>query len=153
MPLLRYLSLTLLIPLLNGCEPKVEPAKVEPEKAAPAVVAEPAPAVAAEQPVIPVEPVRRPKAAVPAAPVASNAEKAPPPAELDLSLPPELMTQVLAEQGDGQAALAPLLPPLFEDRQPPVGPFQLSGRLITNEADEDYWKSLDGAELQFEFKR
>lgn len=160
MSLLHYLPLTLLIPLLSGCEPKVEPAKVAPEKHARSVVVEkqavasPPPAArVAEAPQVRVSSPTseaRPKVA---SPEASTAVKAPPKTKLDLSLPPELVEQLQAEDRGTEPALAPLLPSLFEEKRPVVNPFQLNGRLITNERDEDYWNSVEGAEVQFEFRR
>ena len=163
MTLMRYLPLTLLLPLLSACEPKVEPAKVAAEKpassaAVPSVVAPPpavqAPAAAKAPPAKP----RPPAAAAGARPKAAQAEggeadQAQARTKLDLSLPPELAEQLRAEDRGTETALAPLLPPLFEPKRSAVNPFQLSGRLLTNDGDEDYWNSVDGAELQFEFKR
>lgn len=163
---MRYWPLVLLLPLLSACEPKVEPAKVKPEKAVPAAMEEvakplaasPAPAVQApaavpktpQAKVAPAAAAARPKAAKPE--VLEGGQDLPK-TKLDLSLPPELAEQLNAEDGGAEAALAPLLPPLFEQKRPVVNPFQLSGRLITNEHDEDYWNSVEGAEVQFEFKR
>ncbi|WP_332816411.1 hypothetical protein [Ramlibacter sp.] len=168
MTLTRYLPLVLLLPLLSACEPKVEPVKVKPEKVVPAAVEEvakplaasPAPAVQAPAavPKAPQAKVATPAAAAAARPKAVKPEVVEggqdlPKTKLDLSLPPELAEQLKAEDGGAEAALAPLLPPLFEQKRPVVNPFQLSGRLITNEHDEDYWNSVEGAEVQFEFKR
>ena len=168
MTLMRYLPVVLLLPLLSACEPKVEPAKVEAEKAAPAAVEEvakpvaasPAPAVQVPAAVPKAPPakvatpaaatVARPKAATPAV---ATAQQEPPKSKLDLSLPPELVERLQAEDGGVETTLAPLLPPLFEPKRPAVNPFQLSGRLLTNDGGEDYWNSVDGAEVQFEFKR
>ncbi|QLC74562.1 hypothetical protein LPB260_28190 [Pseudomonas sp. LPB0260] len=187
MSVMRYLALTLLVPLLSACEPEVKPAKVEPSKnVAPAEAKAPAqapaqalstppadapaaaPTEAGPGPEVPEEPqavapvpaaVTPSKAAPP--PAASRAEEQqasapvapvqPEHATLDLSLPPELLEQLSAEGVPGEVA-APLLPPLFEE-DAAGDPFQLSGRLITNEDDADYWESVDGAELQFKFKR
>lgn len=159
----RYLALLLLVPLLTACNPETEPAKVVPEKTPPAAVEQkpvtqvekPAPAVAkAEAPAKPA-PVVAPKAsaAAPKPPkVAGKAPEEPPKTKLDLSLPKDLAEQLNAED-QGDAALAPLLPPLFEEKKPAQNPFQVSGKLLTNEVDKDYWDSVEGAELQFEFKR
>ncbi|MGE8499479.1 MAG: hypothetical protein ACN6O6_18410 [Pseudomonas sp.] len=159
----RYLALLLLVPLLTACNPETEPAKVVPEKTPPAAVEQkpvtqvekPAPAVAkVEAPAKPA-PVVAPKApaAAPKPPkVAAKAPEEPPKTKLDLSLPKDLAEQLNAED-QGDAALAPLLPPLFEEKKPAQNPFQVSGKLLTNEVDKDYWDSVEGAELQFEFKR
>ncbi|NQD95133.1 hypothetical protein HP532_21000 [Pseudomonas sp. CrR25] len=164
---MRYWPLALLLPLLSACEPKVEPAKTEPAKTAAAPTATSlAPAAAAKPQPVAVHPTpvaAAPRAAAdgqramgagptPAKPGKTTATQEAPKSKLDLSLPPEVLEQLQAEDARDEA-LAPLLPPLFEEKQPAVSPFQLSGRLITNEGDDDYWNSVDGAELQFEFKR
>lgn len=48
---------------------------------------------------------------------------------------------------------APLLPPLFGEKVDTQDGFQLNGKLITNDNDDDYWQSVEGAQLQFEFKQ
>lgn len=70
-----------------------------------------------------------------------------PPAKLDLRLPKELVeeikpSEVLNEQ--------PVLPPMFVDKTPEVSPFELNGRILTNEQAGD--DSVQGAELQFKFR-
>lgn len=69
---------------------------------------------------------------------------------LDLSIPDELLA--LPDDADG-LELAPLLPPLFMEKEAAIEPFQLSGRLISSERGDDYWDSIEGAELQFEFRQ
>ena len=44
------------------------------------------------------------------------------------------------------------LPPLFVEKPAEPGPYQLNGRLITNDRVDDYWDSVEGAELQIEFR-
>ena len=174
MRVMRYLVLTPFIVLLSACDPEVKPAKVEPPKSA-APAEQQAPAPAPEPPVVvqpqaarqQPEPAPQPQLArasneAPKPAVASQAKASQesakavrahaPKVELDLSLPPELLEQANAQGSSGEAA-APLLPPLFEEKATASDPLQLSGRLITNEADADYWKSVEGAELQFEIKR
>lgn len=70
-----------------------------------------------------------------------------PPAKLDLRLPKELVeeiqpSEVLNEQ--------PVLPPMFVDKTPDASPFELNGRILTNEQAGD--DSVQGAELQFKFR-
>ncbi|AOE86274.1 hypothetical protein [Pseudomonas sp. TCU-HL1] len=80
--------------------------------------------------------------------------KAPlPKAKLDLTLPKDLVNQL--ESGDAMADMPdqPMLPKMFVEKPVPESPFQLNGKLITNEREDDYWRSVEGAELQFEFKR
>ena len=170
MTVIRYLGVALLVPLLNGCEPKLAPAKVEPEKSSTPSVqqVQPAKSVQPSVPAITVEPaapaqapqatpVKKPlvasvePVAVPAAKL-DKPHKEPPKSKLDLSLPPELTEQLNAEHGNAEQALAPLLPSLFEEKAQVDNPFLLNGRLLSNEGDKDYLKSLDGAEVQFEFR-
>lgn len=71
---------------------------------------------------------------------------------LDLSLPPEMVKgldfgQPVAEPGD-----EPKLPPLFVEKPPEPSAFQLNGKLLTNQKEADYLQSVEGAELQIEFK-
>lgn len=70
---------------------------------------------------------------------------------LDLSVPQELFEQAL--ESETREDLSPLLPPLFGEKPEVQSPFQISGRLISNERVDDYWDSIEGAELQFEFKQ
>ena len=170
MTVMRYLGVALLVPLLNGCEPKLAPAKVESEKSsAPAVQqVQPAKSVQSEAPSIAIEPavpahdtqtvpVKKPPVAPaelapePAARLA-NPRKEPPKSKLDLSLPPELAEQLNAERGDAEQAPEPLLPSLFDEKAQVDNPFLLNGRLLSNEGDKDSSKLLDGAEVQFEFR-
>lgn|SRR3990167_5900796 len=146
----------------------VEPPK--PRAPAPAVPVAPAPVVApavkppaappAKQANEPAKPDPLPKT-VASKPVVkeapkANEPKAPVPAprlELDLSLPTELLEPTESVESFSELP-STLLPPLFDEQNPAGSPFQLQGKLITNErGDQDYWESLEGAELQFEFKR
>ncbi len=70
-----------------------------------------------------------------------------PEAELDLSLPDDWTEELEPEQ---EAASSDLLPPLFgaEERS---GGVQLSGRLLPGDTENE--ALIDGAELNFEFKR
>ncbi|WP_256665937.1 hypothetical protein [Pseudomonas sp. 8Z] len=95
------------------------------------------------------------------APVAASikpAEVAPPQSlerevqrALDLSVPQALFEQ--AVKGETEQELSPLLPPLFAEKPEGVSPVQISGRLINNAQVDDYWESIEGAEVQFEFKQ
>lgn len=71
---------------------------------------------------------------------------------LELSLHPDVFDplQPLEPLND---LSTPLLPPLFVEKTEPESPFQLNGKLITNERGDDYWQSVEGAQLQFEFKQ
>jgi hypothetical protein len=86
-------------------------------------------------------------------PAAKDAVVPPLKAELDLSLPPDLFEELQSLVAPDEPPSPALLPPLFRAEQAAESPFQLNGKLITNEQGDDYWDSLEGAELQFEFKR
>lgn len=157
---LRLSALLVLAGLLVACDdppapkapptpppPVVQPATPAPSKAeAPAATA---PSTdSADKPVVATEK----KPAVSSAPKPKPAPKPAkdvvlPPAKLDLRLPKELVeeiepSEVLSEQ--------PVLPPMFVDKTPEVSPFELNGRILTNEQAGD--DSVQGAELQFKFR-
>jgi len=155
---LRFLLLLLALHSLSACdnEKTTTPAPREPVE--PAVVVMPAPPadvapVPAPQPLIKQdsEPAR---AAAVNKPAAKDAVVVPPlKAELDLSLPPDLFEELQSLVAPDEPPSPALLPPLFRAEQAAESPFQLNGKLISNERGDDYWDSLEGAELQFEFKR
>lgn len=101
------------------------------------------------------EPARpSPKPAVASEPAAQDSVIAPPlRADLDLSLPPDLFEELQSRVAPAEPPSPALLPPLFGGEQAAESPFQLNGKLITNERGDDYWDTLEGAELQFEFKQ
>ncbi len=168
---IHLLCAALALTLLTACDkdapsqPKAPPAPPPisaspestpstPEPAAPVMPAPlqkpvPPPPVPTPKPVppppVPAQPNKPPEAATAAAPL--------PKAKLDLSLPRDLVDQLAP--GDVTDALSeqPLLPQMFVEKPTPESPFQLNGKLITNEREDDYWRSVEGAELQFEFKR
>ncbi len=132
------------------------PAPAKPAVAAPALapVPEPAPEAQPARPAPPsqVRPVPRPAAA------ARSVEPAPPAAPLDLSLPTEVLERFRLPEDMPVEPLEPpsLLPPLFVDKAAEPDSFELGGKLITSErplADEDSWHSVDGVELQLQFRR
>ena len=92
--------------------------------------------------------VDKPPRTVPNKPSAPKPEPA---AALDLSLHPNVFDPLQPLEPINDLS-TPLLPPLFGETVQPESPFQLNGKLITNERDEDYWQSVEGAQLQFEFK-
>ncbi|PKQ39476.1 hypothetical protein CXP40_20475 [Pseudomonas sp. YY-1] len=161
----KSILLFLCLGWLSACEREPEPVAQQPEPK-PAVVAAPAPVVEVAKPE-PVEPAPPAKVVenkpVPPAkpPVAAKPKPAavpqPKPAEpesklaLDLSVPQELFEQAL--ESETREDLAPVLPPLFGEKPEVQSPFQISGRLISNERVDDYWDSIEGAEVQFEFKQ
>jgi hypothetical protein len=95
------------------------------------------------------------------APVASKSKSARevaktplPPAKLDLSLPHDMVEKL---QPRGKVPLPKretLLPSMFEERP---GPFQLNGRLLSNEMQlplrNQEHNEVEGAALDFEFKQ
>ena len=79
---------------------------------------------------------------------------------LDLSLPGEdvepfpLPTAAASVLNEGTEGTDALLPPLFKAHEQARPPFELGGRLITNEGAEDgYLDTIEGAELQLRFRR
>lgn len=166
----RVTALLLALGLLAACdEPPKPPAPVPTPpsiQAPPASSGEPlAPAAtppavgAAQAKPAPPQDKPEPRAAVrqeakspPAAKAPAQLPKRLPPVKLDLRLPAALVEQM--ELGEPLAELPsePLLPPLFEEKPAEPGPFQLNGRLITNDQSEGYWDSVEGAELQFQFR-
>ncbi|MDP9940163.1 SPOR domain-containing protein [Ectopseudomonas alcaliphila] len=144
---------------LSACERAPEPVAQQPQSE-PAAVAAPVEAPAAKpEPVEPATPINVVEDKPVAAPVKPKPAEAPKPKPvesepkpaLDLSVPQELFEQTL--QSETREELSPLLPPLFGEKPEVQSPFQISGRLISNERVDDYWDSIEGAELQFEFKQ
>jgi hypothetical protein len=158
---IRSLALLLTLMSLAACEQstnppaqaKAEAAKVQPEqtavnsnatKAAPAV---PGVDIAAAPKIRAADQVK-PKPAL----VASKPKPDEPKARLDMSLNLDVFDPLQPlEPLDDQST--PLLPPLFGEKIAPDDGFQLNGKLISNERDDDYWQSVEGAQLQFEFKQ
>lgn len=141
--------------------PAAKPAGEAPkasEAAKPAAKPEPKPEAKAEakpKPKADAKPTA--KVAQPATSPAGNARKPEktelPKAQLDLRLPKHMVDKLEPEIVEERKAEEPLLPPLFTEKAPEQGPFQLNGKLLTNEKEDDYWRSVEGAELQFEFKQ
>lgn len=155
----RFLLLLLALLSLSACDNEKTTTAVPREPAKPVVSVMPAPPAdiaptPAPKPVIKAasEPAR--PAAIVSKPVAKDVVVAPPlKANLDLSLPPDLFEELQSLVAPDEPPSPALLPPLFRAEQAAESPFQLNGKLITNERGDDYWDSLEGAELQFEFKR
>ncbi|MNZ52914.1 hypothetical protein D3C78_707780 [compost metagenome] len=136
----------------------VLPAPAEPAPPVPVVEPEPAPEPAPE-PVPEVQPAPPQKAPqVPSADSPRAAAPSRPVAPLDLSLPSEVLERFkLPDEVPVEALESPsLLPPLFVDKTNEPDSFELGGKLITSErpvADEDSWHSVEGVELQLQFRR
>jgi hypothetical protein len=155
---IRSLALLLTLLSLVACEQSSNPAeqsKAETAKAQTAVTsktkAESAPAVSKPSAAEP-QPATQPKPKPPVAARTPEPEPAEAKAPLDLSLHPNVFDplQPLEPLSD---LSTPLLPPMFVEKSEPDSPFQLNGSLITNERGDDYWQSVEGAQLQFEFKQ
>ncbi|WP_426118845.1 translation initiation factor 2 [Pseudomonas sp. DSP3-2-2] len=75
---------------------------------------------------------------------------------LDLSLPPELVKQMTPPKSVISAPRKPILPQMF-DGSSGGGPFQLNGRLLSNEMQlqmrNDNRRDVEGAALDFKFKQ
>ncbi|EPL03648.1 hypothetical protein [Pseudomonas sp. CF161] len=98
------------------------------------------------------------------APIASKSKSAReiaktplPSAKLDLSLPPEMVKHL---QPIGTVAMPkrePLLPQMFGEKPKESSPFQLNGRLLSNEMQlqlrNEERRDVEGAALDFEFKQ
>ncbi len=94
-----------------------------------------------------------------------------PPAKLDLTLPKDMVGQLQppGKEGtqpqapsaqaapDGKADGKPILPSLFAPKEGAGEPFQLNGRLLTNEMDlqlrNDARRDVEGAALDFKFRQ
>ncbi|AZD28566.1 hypothetical protein [Pseudomonas chlororaphis] len=89
---------------------------------------------------------------------ASEIVKTPlPSAKVDLSLPPEMVKQLQPIGSVNQPKRTPLLPPMFGEKPKDDSPFQLNGRLLSNEMQlqlrNDERRDVEGAALDFEFKQ
>ncbi|MCE1117022.1 MULTISPECIES: hypothetical protein [Pseudomonas] len=118
------------------------------------VVAKPAakaPAKAAVKPKPKQKPVTRSKG------VNKVASQPVPAAKLDLSLPTDMVKHLKPDVGNAPSIRKPLLPSMFSEK--PVtndSPFQLNGRLISNEMQlqlrNDSRRDVEGAAIEFEFR-
>ncbi|MDO9619019.1 MAG: hypothetical protein Q7J43_15245 [Pseudomonas sp.] len=160
----RFPCLLMALLVLSACDSQESTTTAPREPAKPAIsVISVAPADVVPVPVPDPEPVPTPKPPVkppsePARPIPKPAAKEPAvtPAlkeNLDLSLPADLFDELQPFATPDEFSSPALLPPLFRAQESSQSPFQLHGKLITNEQEDDYWDSLEGAELQFEFKR
>lgn len=168
---MRYLLPILVALLLGACGADEQGDETPRENAKPAVVTtepvqkpvEPPVQAPAEEPPTEVQPLVEEEAAPPTPKKAAERVKADkkmqkmvqkaPKTKLDLSLPPELTAQLNAEDQAAEDGLAPILPAFFEEKKPITNPFQLSGKLLTGEAGTEFSNSVEGAQLEFEFRR
>lgn len=165
---IHLLCAALALTLLAACD-KDTPSQPKAPPAPPPLTSSPAPEPAApvETPAVPESrpappapaptPQPAPMPHVPAKPAKPSTEPAVaaplPKAKLDLTLPKELEDQLQPIEVTAELPDQPLLPQMFVEKPAPQSPFQLNGKLIHNEREDDYWRSVEGAELQFEFKR
>ncbi|MFB4393680.1 MULTISPECIES: hypothetical protein [unclassified Pseudomonas] len=154
MNLLRPLALTLCIALswLPGGgvqaaqpQPKAEAAQQKSTKAPAKAVAKPAAKPKAKQ-----KPAGKKN-------TSKAVAKPLPSPKLDLSLPADMVGDLKPDVGDAPVVRKPLLPAMFP--QNPVqddSPFQLNGRLISNEMQlqmrNDSRRDVEGAAIDFEFR-
>ncbi|MBF7140869.1 MULTISPECIES: translation initiation factor 2 [Pseudomonas] len=85
-----------------------------------------------------------------------------PPAKIDLTLPKDMVNQLqppgkptAAKPAQASVDGKPLLPSLFNDKSS-AEPFELNGRLLTNEMDlqlRNERRDVEGAALDFKFKQ
>lgn len=165
---IHLLCAALALTLLAACD-KEAPSQPKAPPAPPPLTSSPAP-----EPAAPVEPPPAPESRPTPPPPAPTPKPAPTPpapakpvepaaeptvaarlpaAKLDLTLPKDLVEQLQPTEAAADLADQPLLPQMFVEKPAPESPFQLNGKLIHNEREDDYWRSVEGAELQFEFKR
>lgn len=168
---IHLLCAGLALTLLAACD-KDAPSQPKAPPAPPPISSSPEPAPSADEPATPVpavpettpvppppvptpKPVPSPSVPVkPKEPTVTAATTVPlPKAKLDLSLPKDLVDQLQPNEAIADLPDQPLLPQMFVEKPLPESPFQLNGKLLTNEREDDYWRSVEGAELQFEFKR
>jgi hypothetical protein len=109
-------------------------------------------------------PAKKPTAAVKKRPPIASKSKAPgevvktqlPPVKLDLRLPPQMAQELKPIGTVPLPKHDTLLPPMFGERTG-SSPFQLNGRLLSNEMQlqlrNDERREVEGAALDFEFKQ
>ncbi|MDD2048190.1 translation initiation factor 2 [Pseudomonas putida] len=89
----------------------------------------------------------------------SRAAPAPlPRAKLDLRLPADMVKDLKPPTQDPVSTPKPLLPYLFGEKPPADSPFQLNGRLLSNEMqlqlrNDARQQDIEGAAIEFEFKQ
>ena len=81
-----------------------------------------------------------------------------PKAKLDLSLPADMVDDLEPSVGNSANRRKPLLPAMFTEKpQSDDSPFQLNGRLISNEMQlqmrNDSRRDVEGAAIDFEFRQ
>lgn len=97
------------------------------------------------------------KAKPKARPVSKAVAKPLPKAKLDLSLPKGMVNKLEPDVGEAPVVRKPLLPSMFPTKpESDSSPFQLNGRLISNEMQlqmrNDSRRDVEGAAIDFEFR-
>jgi len=144
-------ALCLALPLLPGAVAAAEPAaKVQGKVAKPAAKTQAKPAASKKA-----KPVARKNAR----PSGKAVAKPLPKTKVDLSLPKAMVNQLEPDVGDTPPSVVrkPILPSMFPTKpQSDDSPFQLNGRLISNEMQlqmrNDSRRDVEGAAIDFEFR-
>ncbi|MFL1387844.1 translation initiation factor 2 [Pseudomonas tritici] len=80
-----------------------------------------------------------------------------PPAQLDLSLPTDMVRHLQPIGTMAKPKSVPLLPPMFGEKPTDNSAFQINGRLLSNEMKlqlrNEERREVEGAALEFEFKQ
>lgn len=80
-----------------------------------------------------------------------------PPAQLDLSLPSDMVRHLQPLGTMPKPQSVPLLPPMFGEKPTDNSAFQINGRLLSNEMKlqlrNEERRDVEGAALEFEFKQ
>ncbi|MCF5544103.1 translation initiation factor 2 [Pseudomonas salomonii] len=80
-----------------------------------------------------------------------------PPAQLDLSLPTEMVRHLQPIGTMPKSKSVPLLPPMFAEKPTDNSAFQINGRLLSNQMQlqlrNEERRDIEGAALDFEFKQ
>ncbi|MFO2465293.1 translation initiation factor 2 [Pseudomonas sp. 15FMM2] len=108
-------------------------------------------------------PVRKAKPVKKRPPIASKSKSARevartklPPAQLDLSLPQDMVRHLQPLGTMPKPRNVPLLPPMFDEKPIDNSAFQINGRLLSNEMQlqmrNEERRDVEGAALDFEFR-
>ncbi|MEI2831945.1 hypothetical protein [Pseudomonas mosselii] len=106
---------------------------------------------------VPAKPVAKVKPKPKARPVSKAVAKPLPQPKVDLSLPKDMVKHLEPDLGGGPVVRKPLLPSMFPTKpESDSSPFQLNGRLISNEMQlqlrNDSRRDVEGAAIEFEFR-
>lgn len=104
------------------------------------------------------KPKPKPKPKSARKPVSKAVAKPLPQPKLDLSLPVEMVNDLEPNVGSSATRRKPLLPAMFTEKpQGDESPFQLNGRLISNEMQlqlrNESRRDVEGAAIEFEYRQ